>query len=347
MGEELIDEILPDALAGQRIDRVVSLVADLSRGSAGRLVHEGRVSLDGLTVEKPSIRVAAGSRLRFVFERPSSALEPDGAVALVVLHEDADVVVIDKPAGLVVHPGAGLAGATLANGLLARYPEVAAVGEPRRPGIVHRLDKGTSGALMVARTERAHRSLSEQLRARTVERRYHAVVHGHVDAQAGLIDAPLGRSPRDPAVRAVVADGRPARTRYEVEGRGHLPAWNLSDEEEEVGLNRDSLPVSRLRCRLETGRTHQIRAHLAAIGHPVVADDAYGGGVALGGGVAELLDRPHLHAQTLAFDHPASGERLRFHSPLPDDLRAVRRAGQLDGEDIDTAQVDDGEGTSA
>jgi len=209
------------------------------------------------------------------------------------------VLVVDKQAHLVVHPGSGVRGATLVNGLLAMVPEIESVGEPDRPGIVHRLDKGTSGLLMVARTDLAYESLVRQLAMRTVLRVYQSVVHGLVEAESGLIDAPLGRSPRDATRRAVVADGRPARTRYEVLDR-------LSGAD-----------CSVVACRLETGRTHQIRAHLSAIGHPVVGDDRYGGRAVAG------LDRPFLHAAELGFEHPDSGELLQFASALPADLSST------------------------
>ena len=190
---------------------------------------------------------------------------------------------------------------TLVNGLLARYPELAGVGDPGRPGIVHRLDKGTSGLLVVARTQAAYDGLVAQLAAHTAERRYLALVWGHPASAAGLVDAPIGRSPRDPLKMAVVADGREARTRYQVRETFDRPA-----------------PTALLDCRLETGRTHQIRVHLAAIGHPVVGDATYGG-------VRPALDvpRPFLHAYRLSFDHPATGERLTFESPLPADLATI------------------------
>ena len=217
-----------------------------------------------------------------------------------MVHADADVIVVDKPAGLVVHPGAGNEGGTLVNGLLHAFPELAAVGDPARPGIVHRLDRGTSGLLVVARTPAAYDALVGQLSRREVERRYAALVWGVPESGAGLVDAPVGRSPRDPTRMAVVAGGRDARTRYEVRTAFERPASAL------------------LTCRLETGRTHQIRVHLAAIGHPVVGDATYGGARA-----ALALDRPFLHAEQLAFDHPTTGARLSFASALPADLEAV------------------------
>jgi 23S rRNA pseudouridine1911/1915/1917 synthase len=218
-----------------------------------------------------------------------------------VVYEDADVLVVDKPPGLVVHPGAGQSAGTLVNGLLARHPELAGVGEAHRPGIVHRLDRDTSGLLVVALTPTAYTTLVGALGDRRVERRYSALVWGVPEAPRGVIDAPIGRSPRQPTRQAVVAGGRPARTRYEVRARYDLPA--------ELAL---------LRCRLETGRTHQIRVHLASIGHPVVGDRDYGGG-------RDALDvpRPFLHAEHLAFEHPATGAPMAIDAPLPADLATV------------------------
>jgi 23S rRNA pseudouridine1911/1915/1917 synthase len=206
---------------------------------------------------------------------------------------------------VVVHPGHGHATGTLVHGLLATFPDLAGMGEatdPARPGIVHRLDRGTSGLLVVARTPDAYRSLVAQLTDRSVERRYTALVYGHVEEEQGVVDAPIGRSGNDPTRMAVTADGRPARTRYRVSRRLELAS-----------------PVTLLDVRLETGRTHQIRVHLAAIGHPVVDDQRYAKGRMLSGGPG----RPFLHASSLAFDHPASGVRATWTSPLPEELARV------------------------
>jgi 23S rRNA pseudouridine1911/1915/1917 synthase len=214
---------------------------------------------------------------------------------------DDDVIVVDKPADLVVHPGAGNDRGTMAAGLLARYPEIVDVGDAERPGIVHRLDKGTSGLLVVARTQRAYESLVAQLGARTVDRRYTALVWGHPDPPTGLVDAPIGRSRKDPTRMTITAEGREARTGYELRHRYTQPV--------EVAL---------LECKLETGRTHQIRVHLAAIGHPIVGDPRY-----RGARTKFPMTRPFLHAQRLAFDHPVTGERVSFDAPLPPDLDAT------------------------
>jgi len=297
------EELAGAALDGLRLDRAVALVADVSRSEAARLVAEGGVRLDGAVVTVGARRVAAGESLAVeVPARDDPLPQPDDGVDFTPVYEDADLVVVDKPAGLVVHPGPGHERGTLVDGLLARYPEVAAVGDPRRPGIVHRLDRGTSGLLVVARTDRAHRALVEQMRRRCPERLYSALVWGHPEASAGVIDAPVGRSSRNPLRMSVTDRGRPARTHYEVERRYVEPAQ-----------------VSLLTCRLETGRTHQVRVHLGAVGHHVVGDAAYGAGR---GGIFGLR-RPFLHARSLSFVHPVGGQTVRAVSPLPPDLAGL------------------------
>ena len=294
-------EVAGSSLDGLRLDRAVALVADVSRAVAARLVDSGGVRIDGTVVTARARRIAAGECLDIAVERrddPRPAA--DAGVDFTTVFEDADVVVVDKPSGLVVHPGAGHDRATLVNGLLARYPEISAVGDPYRPGLVHRLDRGTSGLLVVARTERAHRSLVEQMRAHRPERVYAALVWGQPEAAEGVVDAPVGRSSRNPMRMAVTERGRPARTLYTVERRWAEPS-----------------AVALLSCRLETGRTHQIRVHLRAIGHPVVGDPVYGAGRGAG---AFGLTRPFLHARALSFDHPVTGEAVRAESPLPADL---------------------------
>ena len=299
-----MSEPIPAALDGERLDRVVALVTGLSRTEATDAIAAGSVVLDGAVATSGKVRVRADQELAIDVATGSKVpalpmAEPD--LALVVVHADADVVVIDKAAGLVVHPGAGIASGTLVNGLLALFPEIAAVGEPDRPGIVHRLDRGTTGLLVVARTERAYRSLVTQLAGRRAGRRYLAVACGAPEAATGLIDAPLGRSDRDRTRVAVRSEGREARTRFEVLERFEHP-----------------LASSLVRCALQTGRTHQIRAHLAAIGHPVLGDARYGGERP-----SLPVGRPMLHAAELAFEHPATGERVTFASDLPADFAAV------------------------
>lgn len=295
---------LPEALDGERLDRVVAMLCDVTRKTAGDLVDAGEVLVDGDAVTRRSTRVRSDQVVALTVpeRKPEFTVVADDAVTVPIVHEDDDVLVIDKPAGLVVHPGAGNPTGTLVHGLLARFPEIADVGgDPIRPGVVHRLDRDTSGLLVVARTPAAHEALTEALRARLVTRRYHTLVWGHIEEPHGRVDAPIARSPREPTRMAVVVGGKEARTEYEVLERFDLP-----------------VPCTELRCRLETGRTHQIRVHLQAIGHPVVGDPRYGGR-------RESLPAPRqfLHAEHLGFSHPISGEPLAFDSPLPADLRDV------------------------
>ena len=318
---QLREAAVPDALAGERIDRIVAVIADVARSDAAALVDDGRVRVNGVVLTQRSRRLVAGDEVSvaFVAAPERAPLAPDASVELRVIYEDDALVVVDKPAGLVVHPGAGNEGGTLVQGMLARYPEIAAMAagavgdDAYRPGIVHRIDKGTSGLLVVARTATAAASLSAQLAARTVERSYEALAVGHFDAVTGLVDAPIGRSAGDPSKMAVSASGREARTRYTVRR-----AYSRPD------------PLSFVICRLETGRTHQIRVHLAAIGHPVFGDSRYGGGR---GAFAAALGRPFLHAATLGFVHPVTGAAMRFDSPLPPDLAAL--LADLDAREAD------------
>jgi 23S rRNA pseudouridine1911/1915/1917 synthase len=294
-------DIVPLALDDERVDRVVAMLIDASRARVRTLIEGAHVRVGGTIVTKSAQRVRAGDEIVVEMTDDTPALTADATIGLTIVHEDRDVVVVDKPAGLVVHPGAGHRDDTLVSALLARYPEIAGTGDPHRPGIVHRLDKGTSGLLMVARSPRAYTSLVDQLAARTVTRRYTTLVCRYFDELRGEIDAPIGRSARAPTRMAVTPRGRDARTHYDVEQRF-----------------TDPFPASLLSCRLESGRTHQIRVHLAAVGAPVLGDDRYNGRR-----VQVPMARPFLHAALLGFDHPATGERLEFTSRLPDDLAAV------------------------
>lgn len=299
----MIEEEIPAALAGERLDRIVSLITDCSRSAASALVALGGATIDGEVQATGKVRVREG---QIVVVDPSllpveQAPAPDDSVVFTVVHADEHLIIIDKPAGLVVHPGAGNPDKTLVNGLLAKFPEIAEVGESHRPGIVHRLDVGTTGLLAVARTQRAYHALVDALASRDVGRVYRTLVWGHLDNPIGVVDAPIGRDHRDAMRMAVVVDGKPARTRYRVLQEFRTPT-----------------DASTLECRLETGRTHQIRVHLAAIGHPVVGDGAYGG---IRSGIES--PRPFLHAAALELLHPVTGEELRFESVLPDDLGAV------------------------
>jgi 23S rRNA pseudouridine1911/1915/1917 synthase len=287
---------VPLADAGARLDRwLAAHVPELSRARLQALIDAGHVRIDGGT-PKASRRLAGGEQVLLEIPAPPlESLSPE-PIALAVLYEDDDVLVVDKPVGMVVHPGAGHRTGTLAAAVLAHAPGTAGVGGPRRPGIVNRLDKDTSGLLVMAKTARAYDSLTAQLAARTVTRRYRAVVHGRVKASEAVVDAPIGRHPRDRVRMAVVPRGKRAVTRYRV-------------------LERFS-HFSDLDVRLETGRTHQIRVHMASLGHPVAGDPLYGGRP----GRAPLpvgLEGLALHAAELAFVHPVTESRLQFASPLP------------------------------
>lgn len=301
-----ITETIPASLAGVRIDRVVSLIADISRSAASALIESGGVSVDGAVVTAGKEKMTEGQLIVVdVTQAKGPALpEPDSSVSLDVVYADDDVIVVNKDAGVVVHPGAGNQSGTLVNFLLAAYPEIAVVGDPMRPGLVHRLDAGTTGLLVVARTPAAYESLVGQLASRSVTRVYSVLVWGVPVSMNGVIDAPIGRDQRDPTRMAVVVDGRASRTHYAVQRAFHEP--------------KDAALVE---CRLETGRTHQIRVHLASIGHPVVGDATYGGVRA-----GLRAKRPMLHAQELAFDHPVSGERRTFTATTPADFDAMLAA---------------------
>ena len=299
----IVEETIPAALAGERLDRIVALIGDISRSQARGLILAGGAKVDGDATTNGKARLVEGQAVQvdLSFVPQEEPPGPDPTIPVPVVHEDADVIVVDKPVGLVVHPASGHGGGTLVNGLLARFPEIAGVGQPGRPGIVHRLDAGTSGLMVVARSGRAYGALVEAMGDHRVEREYVALVWGHMESKSGVIDAEIGRDPRDPLKMAVVRGGKWARTHFEV----------LQEFTEPV-------PVSLVRCTLETGRTHQIRVHLSAVGHPVVGDPTYGGSRS-----SLRAPRPLLHAARLAFDHPVTGEHVEFRAPVPDDMVAV------------------------
>ena len=302
--------LVDEAGAGARLDAWLSgAVPELSRSRVQGLIADGHVLLEGARA-RPSSRLRTGQEVTLVIPAPTPAEPRAEAIALHVVHEDDDLIVVDKPAGLVVHPGAGTAGGTLVNALLHHAKNLSGVGGVLRPGIVHRLDKGTSGLLVVAKHDAAHRSLVEQFAGRTVEKEYLALVLGVPRAKEGTVNAPIGRDPRDRKRMSVKATrGREARS-----------SWRVEEAFDGSAL---------LRVRIHTGRTHQIRVHLASLGHPVAGDATYGGGRTASSRSAAAraallsLDRPALHAARLGFDHPRTGERLVFESPLPADLESI------------------------
>jgi 23S rRNA pseudouridine1911/1915/1917 synthase len=306
--------VLGAADAGRRLDAVLAeRWPDLSRSRLQSLLKAGHITVNGARA-KPSRPTRAGDRVRATLSEPAPGRLVPEPMDLRVVYEDEALLVVDKPAGMVVHPGAGRSRGTLASGLLHRLPSLAGVGGPDRPGIVHRLDRGTSGLLLVAKTETARRRLAAALARREVHRDYLAFVWGEPREREGRIEAPLGRDPRDRKRMAVVPGGRPAATRYRlVESFG----W-----------------ASLLECSLETGRTHQIRVHLRQIGHPVLGDETYGGGRTrvlnapraarrLAREATRGLLRPALHAFRLAFVHPMSESPIALESPLPEDLHRL------------------------
>ncbi|WP_049803676.1 MULTISPECIES: RluA family pseudouridine synthase [Pseudonocardia] len=285
-----------------RVDAGLSRLLGLSRTVVATLAEEGRVAVDGRAAGK-SDRLAAGGWLEI--ELPDPERESDGitgpvevVAGLTILHEDDDIVVVDKPVGVAAHPSPGWTGPTVVGGLAALGVRVATSGAAERQGIVHRLDAGTTGVMVVAKSESAYSELKRAFKERTVDKRYHAVVQGHPDPSRGTIDAPIDRHPRHDWRFAVVEGGRPSVTHYDT-----IEAFRAA---------------SLLDIRLETGRTHQIRVHFSAMRHPCVGDLTYGADPTLAKRLH--LDRQWLHARELGFAHPADGRRVEFTSPYPADL---------------------------
>lgn len=314
-----VEFVVGEDEAGHRLDQVVATRAGLSRSAVSAAVEAGTVRVDGAPASR-AVRLAAGQTVSAEIAAVVQELPGAECVDLDVRYEDADLAVISKPSGMPVHPGPGHPSGTLANALLGRWPGAGAVGEAGRPGIVHRLDAGTSGLMVVALSTEAYGGLVEAISERAVTREYRALVGGKFSAPSGRIEAPVGRDPRNRRRMAVTEAGKPAGTRYRVLATWENPAASL------------------LAIELETGRTHQIRVHLASIGHPVAGDPAYSTGrIAArgkrrrsGGGDQSAallrpagLDRPFLHAARLAFLHPVTGERIEVVEPLPQDLTSV------------------------
>tara|TARA_B100001250_G_scaffold222677_1_gene190965 strand:- start:107 stop:1039 length:933 start_codon:yes stop_codon:yes gene_type:complete len=295
-----IEYVVTDPLTNERVDRVISFFSGLSRSKVSELVSNGLVKKNGIPVKKGSEKTLKGDVL--LFPSPEglapNKLEPDSSVNFSVVFEDDHIVVVNKPPGVVVHPGSGRESGTLVNGLLARYPDMKGIGEEDRLGLVHRLDKGTSGLLLVARTDAALENLKKQMENREIGRQYYAILCGHLSSAKGLIEAPLGRDPKNPLRRTVTQGGKDARTHYQIKERYDHP-----------------IKVTTVECILETGRTHQIRAHFSAINHPVLGDQIYGGKQ-----LAHKEIRPALHAEKIDFQHPTTGKKLSFVSNLPTDL---------------------------
>ena len=311
---------VPATAAGRRLDSVLADAVDgLSRSRVKMLIVDGHVSLRGTPLRQPSRKVAAGESFTLIVPDAAPATPVGQDIPLNVLYEDDDLIVIDKPAGLVVHPAPGNPDRTLVNALIAHCgPSLTGIGGVRRPGIVHRLDKDTSGVMVAAKTGESHASLSAQFAARSVDRAYRAIAWGVPKPPSGDIETLIGRSPRNRKKMAVVhRNGKPALTHYETErvlGPSHAPLASL------------------LACKLSTGRTHQIRVHLTHIGHPLIGDPVYGrapkrrrnrGGDSTSPEARAIMaafPRQALHAFRLGLNHPATGKRLFFETKLPEDM---------------------------
>jgi 23S rRNA pseudouridine1911/1915/1917 synthase len=291
---------VPEGLAGERVDAAIARMFGLSRTRVAELVAEGLVRVDGTEVSK-SDRVMSGALLEVTIPSVADPLEvvPEIVEGIKIVHDDESIVVIDKPVGVAVHPSPGWTGPTVVGHLKAAGFRISTSGAKEREGIVQRLDVGTSGLMVIAKSEQAYSVLKQAFRDRTPTKVYHALVQGHPDPLEGTVEAPIGRHPRHDYKMAVMADGRHSVTHYET-----LEAHRFA---------------SLLEIHLETGRTHQIRVHMSALKHPCVGDLTYGADPALAKRVG--LERQWLHAVRLGFEHPATGEYVEFVSPYPDDLQ--------------------------
>jgi 23S rRNA pseudouridine1911/1915/1917 synthase len=302
-----------DELDGARLDQALSsLLSGHSRSFLARLVEEGKVRVDGLPILRPSHRVTRGAAIDVEIPEPVPSTAASQDLPLQFIYQDEDIAVIDKPPGLVVHPAAGHADHTLVNALLFHLDSLSGIGGVIRPGIVHRLDKDTSGVLLVAKNDESHRKLTSLWGTDAIRKEYLALVYGTPTEDRGKIDAPIGRDPRNRKKMAAVAGGRAA-----------LTLWSTSERLRYVSL---------LRCELKSGRTHQIRVHLKLLGHPIVSDALYGGPQWKGipdrriQKLVAAFPRQALHATSLSFPHPRSGKTMTFTAPLPDDLGGLLEA---------------------
>jgi 23S rRNA pseudouridine1911/1915/1917 synthase len=314
-GNRVFDFLVDEDDAGERLDTYLSAqIPELSRSRLQKAIHSGEVTVDGAAPSKPSQKVRQGERVALVFSPPRPLDITPEEIPIDVVYEDEHLLVVNKAAGMVVHPAPGHETGTLVHALLAHCANLSGIGGVLRPGIVHRLDAGTSGLLVVAKSDRVHIALSRQLMDRAVTRRYVALVWGEMPEREGTIDLPIGRSPSDRKRMTVVEGGREALTRYSV-----VDTYP---------------PFQYIRLKLGTGRTHQIRVHLSRVGHPVLGDPVYGGRrlhrrsvsgrlAAIAERALSLIDRQALHAEEISFVHPVTGEQMRFAAPPPDDFRTV------------------------
>jgi 23S rRNA pseudouridine1911/1915/1917 synthase len=308
---EKIDLTYPADAEPERLDSFIARsLGEVTRSTVQRLIDEGLVTVGGAS-PKASLKLRGGERITVLIPQPKAAEAVAEEIPLEVLYEDGDLVVVNKPAGMVVHPGAGTSGGTLVNALLAHCRDLSGIGGTLRPGIVHRIDKDTSGVLVVAKNDRAHQSLADQFKEHTIKRVYLALVFGSPKGEKGRIESAIGRHPVDrKRMSGKSSRGKHAVTHWQVLGR--------------FG------GITLLRLKLETGRTHQIRVHLSEAGHPLVGDPVYGGSGRLAGvmdpqlkALIRALDRQALHAKTLGFIHPTTGEYLEFDTELPEDMARI------------------------
>ena len=298
--ERVVSRVAGEEDADKRLDAYLREVSGLSRSRVASLIEAGEARVDGEVERKPSCRVEAGRAYALTVPQAKPvSLEPQD-LPLTILYQDEDVAVVDKPCGMVVHPAAGNPDGTLVNALLYHVRDLSGIGGELRPGIVHRLDKDTSGLLLIAKNDRAHAALSEQFKARTMEKHYRAVALGQMPQHGGLIDAPIARHPTDRKRMAVVPGGKPSQTEWAVLERLRGACY--------------------LDVRLLTGRTHQIRVHLQSVGHPLLGDAIYAPKA------TPRAPRLMLHAHTLAFTHPATGERMTLCAPLPPEFERMLQA---------------------
>ncbi|GAB2025943.1 RluA family pseudouridine synthase [Lactovum odontotermitis] len=289
--------IIDEKNAGERLDKALSNQTEFSRTLIGTLIDENQVTVNG-TVKKAKYKVKTGDSVEFEVPEPEVLNIAAEDIPLDIVYEDEDVAVVNKPQGMVVHPSVGHSTGTLVNALMFHIKDLSSINGVIRPGIVHRIDKDTSGLLMVAKNDKAHESLAAQLKAKSTQRRYLAIVHGVLENERGTIEAPIGRDPKNRQRQAVVAGGKAAITHFKVLER--FPSGHGSGGYSLIAL------------QLETGRTHQIRVHMAYIGHPVAGDPLYGPSKSLSPNAGQFL-----HAETLGFIHPRTGELLEFSAPVP------------------------------
>jgi 23S rRNA pseudouridine1911/1915/1917 synthase len=282
---------------------VARRIPSLTRARVQKLIEEGRVTVAGQRA-KASLRLEAGQRVTVDVPPPVDGVAAAEDIALDIIYEDADMLIVNKPPGMTVHPSPGHTSKTLVNAILAHCHDLSGIGGVLRPGIVHRLDRDTSGVIVVAKNDAAHNALAKQLKERSVEKTYVALVEGTPKPAEGVIDAPIARDPRNRQRMAIVDRGRASTTVYKVIDR--------------------FTGMSLVEARPKTGRTHQIRVHLAAIGHPIIGDRVYGK-------ASPLVGRQFLHAQRIVFAHPRTGERVEFDAPLPEDLAAALRKARSSG----------------